>query len=834
MKTKLLTTIFALSSALCALSQVPQGFNYQAIARDGTGNILQNTDLQVMLYIQSLSTGGTIFWKELHNPVTTNNLGLFSVVVGKGARQTGSAAATFDLIDWKVSPKYLKTEIYYSGSWKDMGEATQLYSVPYAMTARDLAGADKLNIKGSTSDLEEALFEVKNKDSQTIFAVYNEGVRIWVDDGAKGSRGGFAVGGFDQTKGSQEYFRVTGDSTRIYVNNNPAEGQNGGFVVGGFDKTLGLTGSFTSLTPENYFIGHESGQSLTSGRYNSTLGYQSGKKITTGVSNAFLGYQSGFNNNVGSGNLFLGYKTGFSNTDGNYNSFLGYLAGQANTTGIFNTFLGSFSGYSNTEGSNNAFVGDSTGFMNTRGSRNTFVGTGCGLQNVDGADNVFIGNRSGYRNKNGVKNVFIGTNAGLLNTEGHHNVFIGDLSGYSNTSGFSNVILGVEAGYMYTGDQSHYQNTFLGDNAGRNTRISQANVFLGAFCGYNESNLVGESSSNVFIGNRAGYNSPVGNSNVLIGYEAGFSNESSSNNVMIGFESGRSNVDGTGNVYIGSDAGASMQTGFGNTMIGFNSGINSTGGSDNLFIGSSAGMGNANGKRNVVLGSSAGAEGILGDGNVLIGMDAGHEGAGFSNIYIGNGAGSIHGGDMNICLGYAAGVNQKGSGYLIVDVSPTDSTDALLFGNFYQELLRINGKTGIHTHPFDDETDLSIYNPLSCGILAIKGPGNLFNYSQIKLMSQEAELTKYWEIDHRKANSAFALTYHDGLSSWKEHLNLTKDGLLTVGEVPVAGVLLDVRGNAQFRSVGSGAYYAPLNITADGILTTATSDMRLKTNIAAI
>ena len=106
--------------------------------------------------------------------------------------------------------------------------------------------------------------------------------------------------------------------------------------------------------------------------------------------------------------------------------------------------------------------------------------------------------------------------------------------------------------------------------------------------------------------------------------------------------------------------------------------------------------------------------------------------------------------------------------------------------------------------------------------------------SQIKLMSQEAELTKYWEINHRKANSAFALTYHDGVSSWMEHLNLNKDGLLTIGEVPVGGVLLDVRGNAQFRSVGSGAYYAPLNITADGILTTATSDMRLKTNIAAI
>jgi hypothetical protein len=100
-------------------------------------------------------------------------------------------------------------------------------------------------------------------------------------------------------------------------------------------------------------------------------------------------------------------------------------------------------------------------------------------------------------------------------------------------------------------------------------------------------------------------------------------------------------------------------------------------------------------------------------------------------------------------------------------------------------------------------------------------------------MSQEAELTKYWEIDHRKT-SAFALVYHDGASSWKEHFNLNTDGRLTLGETPVANVLLDVRGNAQFRSVGSGEYVAPLNISADGILTTATSDIRLKGNITEI
>ncbi|MCX6334869.1 MAG: hypothetical protein NT092_11300, partial [Bacteroidia bacterium] len=109
MKTKLSLTILLSFSFYLLSSQIPQGFNYQAIARDGSGNILPNTPLQAMIYVQSLSTGGTIFWKELHSAVTTNDFGLFTLVVGTGTRQVESTVATFDLIDWSVTPIYLKT-----------------------------------------------------------------------------------------------------------------------------------------------------------------------------------------------------------------------------------------------------------------------------------------------------------------------------------------------------------------------------------------------------------------------------------------------------------------------------------------------------------------------------------------------------------------------------------------------------------------------------------------------------------------------------------------------------------------------------------------------------
>jgi len=48
------------------------------------------------------------------------------------------------------------------------------------------------------------------------------------------------------------------------------------------------------------------------------------------------------------------------------------------------------------------------------------------------------------------------------------------------------------------------------------------------------------------------------------------------------------------------------------------------------------------------------------------------------------------------------------------------------------------------------------------------------------------------------------------------------------------GLALDVVGSGRFSAVGSGTYDAPLNITSDGTLTTATSDLRMKRDIAEI
>jgi hypothetical protein len=254
MQAKIVLTVL-LSINLCLLSsQVPQGFNYQALALDGTGNAIKNySTLQVKISILSDTITPVVVWEELHNPVKTDRFGVFNLVIGAGVRQSGSAL-TFSDIDWTKAPLYIKTQIYYPNSWKYMGSA-KLWSVPYSMVAGNLEGSvPLLSIKGNTSTMDSALFVVRNHTGQIVFAVYNEGVRIYVDDGkTKGAtKGGFAIGSFDKSKGtSQPLFVVDPDSIRAYLDNNPVKSVKGGFAIGGFDRSKGANQNFLSVSKDS-------------------------------------------------------------------------------------------------------------------------------------------------------------------------------------------------------------------------------------------------------------------------------------------------------------------------------------------------------------------------------------------------------------------------------------------------------------------------------------------------------------------------------------------------------------------------------------------------------
>ncbi len=453
----LISTLFFLAFSFNLFSQVPAGFNYQAIARDKDGNPIPDADLKVRIGVLTTVTPPNVVY-EAEYMVHTDAFGHFTLMVGDPLATPVSG--TFKDVDWNIQPLYLRTMVYWKSNWEDMG-SSKLLSVPYAIMAQGISGLDKLVVAGMTSNPEEALFEVKNIFGQTVFAVYNEGVRAYVGDGNKGVKGGFAIGGYDATKGSQEYLRVTSDSTRIYVKDS-GKASKGGFAIGSFSAGKSIPENYLDITPANYFIGHQSGTKVTSGKYNSVMGYKAAHNLTTGNSNTILGHLADSALISGNNNIIIGQYAGLKLTSGNHNTLIGTSAGYNHSNQEYNVMIGTSSGYNI----------NASGWS---GSFNTFMGINSGYQIRNSRDNVFLGTNAGYWLDNGRGNTFVGIDAGRSRGEGswpyrptvnaEYNTFMGYRAGYNITNGDNNLAIGYEAGYSATDGTG---NVFLGYQAGRN------------------------------------------------------------------------------------------------------------------------------------------------------------------------------------------------------------------------------------------------------------------------------------------------------------------------------------------------------------------------------
>jgi|WetSurMetagenome_2_1015567.scaffolds.fasta_scaffold12498_2 hypothetical protein len=353
MKSKFLFFFIGLL-VICAtsLAQIPKGFNYQAIARDGSGNVLVNVTMGVKLDIQTTISGGTIIYEETFSSVTSNSVGLITLVVGSGT-QTAGNAANFAAIDWNQT-LFLKTSVKYpvSGSFTVMG-TSQIWSVPYALVAEKANGVNsgaKLSVTSSNDAGTDALFEVKRADGQTVFAVYPNAVNVYVPKSTfKGVKGGFAVGGYDGSKAGspgtiQDYLRVTPDSVRIYVDPNPTasgKGVKGGFAVGGYDESKGINSMYFNLTPNNTVNTVASSPQI--------LWYP--KKNAFLAGNIHIGHID----SVGNYSTALGYQ---SRAIGDYSQAFGY---KATAFGNYSTSIGKRSIAGIYKSKNNAFaLGNST------------------------------------------------------------------------------------------------------------------------------------------------------------------------------------------------------------------------------------------------------------------------------------------------------------------------------------------------------------------------------------------------------------------------------------------------------------------------------------------
>jgi len=122
-------------------AQVPQAINFQAIARDGFGNPMINTNIQIRLSVLDSTLGGSTVYQELR-ALQTNAYGSFSFQIGVAPAFT--TIGTFQGIDWVTGDKHLKIDYDPTNTFTfslTLG-VIKFVTVPYAFAAQEVVYID--------------------------------------------------------------------------------------------------------------------------------------------------------------------------------------------------------------------------------------------------------------------------------------------------------------------------------------------------------------------------------------------------------------------------------------------------------------------------------------------------------------------------------------------------------------------------------------------------------------------------------------------------------------------------------------------------------------------
>lgn len=121
------------------MAQAPQGFTYQAVVRDNSGNPVANSQVSVRIELVQGSANGTVQYAESHSPMT-DGAGLFTIVIGQGVPLVNCLFA--DCVDWTAGPWFLTSRIDPAGGNSySLVTTQQLMSVPYALYAANAGSA---------------------------------------------------------------------------------------------------------------------------------------------------------------------------------------------------------------------------------------------------------------------------------------------------------------------------------------------------------------------------------------------------------------------------------------------------------------------------------------------------------------------------------------------------------------------------------------------------------------------------------------------------------------------------------------------------------------------
>lgn len=648
------------------------------------------------------------------------------------------------------------------------------------------------------------------------------------------------------------------DATYGQINDLAGTGASGSQF--GLSNNISNTGSGQHIGTHNGLSGSGIGNHY--GLYNDVTGVGSGKQYgsSTNITNSGNGIHYGTNNNisgsgsgihygtftdlagVGTGEQYGEYisinNTGNASHYGSYFDLLGAGNGLqiGSSINIGNTGTGiHYGNYTN-------LTGTGTGIQ--YGTANTISNTGSGIH--FGTFNILTGNGTGlqYGTHNQISNSANVTHYGTFNTldgagtglkYGTYN-YINPAAGGSHYGVYSEVL---KAGTNYAGyflgnvsiGTSALNNYLLPPSRGTNGQIMQTdgsgNV---SWQGLNSSAWTpagnsGTSPTTNFIGTTDNQDIVFRRNNIRAGYIGDPAYDGSFNytngNTAFGANSlvnptiNFASQFGVRNSAFGANALTAITTGQRNTGMGDFALFSNTSGSENTAIGSGSMFSNTTSSFNVAVGRQAmtsyNAPFLANTGNTAVGFAALRNSVtGTNNVALGYDALRNVTGNGNVGVGFQAGRGETGSNKLYIENSSADANNALIYGEFDSNIVRVNGQ-------------LQISNPATIGYALPTTRG-----TNLQVLQTDGAGTTSWV-----SPSSLAITETDpqvsaATSSAVPKWNGTAliDGIAVddgtnfgIGMTPVAGNKLDVNGKTRttnFQMTAGAANNAILQSDAAG------------------
>jgi hypothetical protein len=482
---------------------------------------------------------------------------------------------------------------------------------------------------------------------------------------------------------------------------------------------------------------------LTTGQRNTAIGDLSLFSNTSGSENIAIGSGALFSNTISSGHVAVG-RNALTSYNGPAtadigNTAIGFTSLRDNVTGTGNSTLG-YRALRASTGSNNTAIGFDAGLTLTTGSNNIMIGANTVAPVIGGSDQLNIGNTlfgtmagaltSGVNTTRtlGVNVLapqaaldIVSTNNGLLIPR--VNLLIGANSSspvttiqtseiiyntntvgagvnavtpgfyFWNGTSWVRFSTGTATGWLTTGNTVGATGTFMGTLDNFDVSFKRNNTAAGFIGASNVAYGLSTLSAPTLSGIR----------NTAFGTNALAANDSPNDNTAIGFNALAVNTFNSGggnqNTAVGSGALATLNGGIGNTAVGFNAlNASATLSQFNTAVGAGAlsGINNAASQDNVAVGYNSLRQPGTITRTVAIGSNALVNAANNStrNTAIGAFAGSATTtGNDNIFIGNAAGSAEAGtsSNKLYIENTNADASNALIYGEFDTNILRVNG-----------------------------------------------------------------------------------------------------------------------------------------------